>query len=152
MRILFLCHGNICRSAAAEAIFLHLAEKRGVSHLFEVDSAGVSDEEEGNAMYGPMRAELSYRNIPIPPHRARQVSRKDIDYNDLILYMDESNRRILSWDHLLTEKVKPIFFLTPSLNEIEDPWYTRRFRKVADEITLCCEDILSYCLKNKNLK
>ena len=143
-RVLFLCHGNICRSAAAEAIFSYLAKQKGLSNLFEIDSAGVSDEEEGNSMYFPMKGELSMRGIPIPPHRAREVTRSDMEHFDIILYMDESNKTLLTYAGLFNNKCRKMTFLNPEFSEIEDPWYTRRFKKVVDELLVCCESLLDY--------
>ena len=141
-RILFLCHGNICRSAAAEAIFLYLLKQSGRANEFEVDSAAISYEEIGNPMYPPMRRELESRGIPIPPHRARKVTMKDVRYFDEIFYMDRSNERLLSYEGLLQPNVKNICIYSGSFSEIEDPWYTGRYGLVADQITACLKRYL----------
>ena len=141
-KILFLCHGNICRSAAAEALFLHMKRKKGESDLYEVDSAAISYEEIGNPMYPPMRRELERRGISIPPHRARKVTMKDIQYFDDVFYMDRSNERLLSYEGLLLSNVKNLCIYGNGFNEIEDPWYTGRYGVVADQILLCLKKFL----------
>ena len=148
IRVLFLCHGNICRSAAAEAIFLYLLKQRGIEKDFAVDSAALSDEEEGNRMYPPMEGELRYRGVPIPSHRAREVTKEDIVSSDWVFYMDKSNERILSYRGFLFPHVRPIFSLTPKFTSIDDPWYTHRFKEVVDQLFECLEDILDEYQRN----
>ena len=90
-RILFVCHGNICRSVSAHYILQDIIDKRGLSTEFQIDSAAISTEESGNAIYPPMRAELEHRGSPIGNHRARQVKRSDYDAWDYIIAMDSEN-------------------------------------------------------------
>jgi protein-tyrosine phosphatase len=143
IKILFVCHGNICRSIAAQAIALDMIRKMGKEKDFFVDSAEVSREEMGNPMYPPMKRELITRGIEIPFHRARQVTKSDLESFDVIFYMDESNRRLLSMMGLLSENVKSICEFADGFSEIEDPWYSGRYGKVVDQITICLHRYLA---------
>ena len=148
-RILFLCLGSICRSPAAEMVFRFEAKKRGIEDKYEVASLALSNEEEGNGVYPPMERELRSRGIPLTPHYSRKVAQKDADEADFIFYMDGDNRRRLAYLLDLPEgKAKPIFAYTPRLFEVEDPWYTGRYKKVVDEIEECVSDILDH-LENR---
>lgn len=147
IRVLFICHGNICRSVSAHYILQDMIDKRGLSAEFQIDSAATSTEEIGNAIYPPMRAELEHRGIPIGNHRARQVKRSDYDAWDYIIAMDSENLyyldRILGGDP--EEKVHYLMSYTGDVSrEIEDPWYTRKFALCVDEITDGCEALLEF--------
>ena len=143
-RILFICHGNICRSAAAEMIMKQMLRERNVTGI-RVDSAATSREEIGNDVYPPMKRALAARGIRCEAHAARQLTARDGEEYDLIIGMDQENlarmRRILAPEagdriHLLMEYAgKPD-------QEIEDPWYSRRFDRVADQIAAGCEGLL----------
>ena len=93
IKILFCCHGNICRSPMGEYILKDLARKAGREGEFEIDSAAVSREEIGNGVYPPARRELERRGVPCGGHRARQVTMEDYRRFDRIYYMDRSNAR-----------------------------------------------------------
>ena len=93
-KILFVCHGNICRSPAAELLLRKMAEQAGLLSSFEISSAATSSEEIGNPIYPPMRVLLEARGLDCSRHRARRVRRSDYDAYDLIIGMDEENR----WD------------------------------------------------------
>ena len=123
VKILFLCHGNICRSVMGEYILKDMVEKAGVSDRFEIDSAAVSREEIGNSIYPPARRELLRRGVTVRNHRARQVTMADYDHFDRIYYMDESNRRYLL--RLLPENEEKIQKLLP--RDVADPWYSGNF-------------------------
>ena len=82
IRLLFICHGNICRSPMAEYIFKHLCRERGVAELFEVASAAVSTEETGNDIYPPAKRKLREKGIPFEHHAAHQITRAEYDYYD----------------------------------------------------------------------
>ena len=135
-RIIFVCHGNICRSVAAEFIMKSLTKD------FDVCSRAVSREEIGNDIYPPMKKVLEKNNIPFSKHHALIIDLKDFKEADYIFYMDESNyyylRKILPYN----SKTFPIYRYTPSINEIEDPWYTGNFEKVVNELTTCIKDII----------
>ena len=94
-KILFVCHGNICRSPMAEFIMKDLVRKAGRDADFEIASCAASREEEGCGMYPPARRELMKHNVPCGDHRARQITRKDLEYYDRIYYMDSRNRSYL---------------------------------------------------------
>ena len=85
IRILFVCHGNICRSVMAECIFADLAEKAGLGDCFEVDSAATSTEEIGNPIYPPARRKLEEKGVPVRPHRARKMTASDAEQYDLLV-------------------------------------------------------------------
>ena len=141
-RILFLCHGNICRSAAAEAIAKDILEKEGRADEFFIDSSAISNEEIGNPIYPPMREELNRRGIAIPDHRAKRTSEKEIASFDEVYYMDQSNRRLLSYAGLLKPNVFDICEFGNGFDEIEDPWYSGRYGLVVDQLLVCINAIL----------
>lgn len=142
-KIIFVCHGSICRSPAAEMIFRKTIKERGLEDQFSVTSLALSNEEIGNDIYPPMRRTLNARGIPMIRHSARRLTQRDVDDCDHLFYMDASNRRILSY--LVNDpqgKCKPVFAYSKGIIEIEDPWYSDRYDKVIDELTICINDIL----------
>lgn len=135
--LVFVCHGSICRSPAAEMIC------RSLSKDVSVCSRAVSYEEIGNDIYPPMEAELHRRGVPLSLHHAALLTKNDVRNADYVFYMDESNKRRLLAMGLYEEgKTLPIFAFTPSIDEVEDPWYTGRYELVCDQITECVKDIL----------
>ena len=137
-KIIFICHGSICRSPAAEFIMKSLTKD------FDVISRAVSYEEIGNDIYPPMKRELTRRGIPFSFHPATRITQKDYEDADYIFYMDSSNKYYLSrMFEDVDNKIHPIFTFTPEIAEIEDPWYTDNYSKVCDQITQCCKDIIN---------
>ena len=96
IKILFICHGNICRSPMGEYILKDMVQKAGLESEFEIDSAAVSREEIGNPVYPPARRELENHGVLCGNHRARQVTMEDYRHFDRIYYMDASNARYLA--------------------------------------------------------
>lgn len=141
--IIFVCHGNICRSPAAEYICKDILRKRGMEKDFCILSRAVSYEEIGNDIYPPMKYELDKNNIPYSRHRASIITKDDYEKADYIFIMDQSNLRRISY--ILDDYkniIKPIFCYTDGINEIEDPWYTGNYALVVRQIIKCINDIL----------
>ena len=138
IKILFVCHGNICRSPMGEYILKDLVKKAGRESEFFIDSAAVSREELGNPVYPPAQRELQKHGVACGGHRARQVTMADYQKFDRIYYMDRSNARYL--ERLLPQdpdKVRPL------LNrDVADPWYTGDFSQTWDDILEGCEKIM----------
>lgn len=130
-KILFVCHGNICRSVAAMFIAQELAKKAGKSEEYQFDSCATSLEEIGNDIYPPMKRALERFHIPFTHHEARQITKEDyLDY-DVILYMDKNNQRNLL--KIIDDTDHKCFLLSSYVHEggeVEDPWYTGRYDKV----------------------
>lgn len=141
-KILFLCHGNICRSPMAEFIFKDLVRKAGAADRFCIASAAVSREEEGNPIYPPARRELEKHGVPYTPRYARLITRRDYEYYDHIYYMDSRNARYLK---LLFPgdkgKLQPLL-----QRDVADPYYTGDFTQTWLDITEGCERILKELL------
>ena len=138
IKILFVCHGNICRSPMAEFVMKDLAEKRGVSEQFEIASAACSAEELGNPVYPPARRELSRHGISCAGKTARRITKQDYDDYDVICYMDRSNARYLS-----AVFPDPEHKIRPLLNrDVADPWYSGDFSATWDDILLGCTKLL----------
>lgn len=144
--ILFICWGNICRSPAAEFLFRALAREAGREDEFTVASAGVSDEEEGNGVYPPMRRRLEARGIDCADKTARMLRRGDYADYDLLVCMDEltigRTRRFFGGDP--EGKVKNLLdYAGRTGEEIADPWYTRDFDTALSEIEEGCRALLA---------
>ena len=143
-KILFLCHGNICRSPMAEFVFAELARRAGVSDRFEVASAATSREEIGNDMYPPAKACLRAHGIPFSRRRARQVTRWDYDDYDLLIIMEDYNRRNLR--RILPDdpehKVRTLLSFAGQDRDVADPWYTDDFETAYEDILRGCTALL----------
>ncbi len=137
-RILFICHGNICRSPMAEFIFKDLLRSRGLEDRFYIESAAVSTEEIGNSIYPPAKRCLNAHGIPFDENKtARQITRADYDRFDLIIYMDRMNLRWLRY--IIPDdpqnKVKLMMSYTGRDRDVADPWYTGDFETTFKDIT-----------------
>lgn len=137
-KILFICHGNICRSPMAEFILKDMVAKAGLTDRFEIASAAVSREEIGNPVYPPARRELAAHGIGCQGHHARQVTVEDYRHYDRIYYMDASNKRYL--DRMLPEDTEKIRPLLP--RDVADPWYTGDFTKTWEDLVEGCQKIM----------
>ena len=138
-KVLFVCHGNICRSPMAEFVMKDMVKKAGSADRFEIASCAVSREEEGNDIYPPARRELVRHGVSIDErHRARLITAKDLSYYDRIYYMDSSNERWLS--RMLPknpDKIRPLLD-----HDVADPWYTGNFSETWDDIVEGCNRIM----------
>lgn len=151
IKILFVCHGNICRSPMAEAVFRHMLEERGLGERFAVDSAAVSAEEIGNPVYPEANRTLVAHGLPASNHHAWQLTRADYDRYDFFIGMDQENiyrmRQIFGGDS--QHKVGLLLAYTEHPREVEDPWYTGRFDRVFDLITQGCQALLETLLADE---
>ena len=145
MKILFVCHGNICRSPMAEFIMKALVKARGVENEYYIESAAVSDEEDGNPIYPPAKRCLSQHGVAWDPTKsARTVRAEDYARFDRIICMDSSNlrliRRYIPEDP--QEKIHLMMSYTGRSRDVADPWYTGDFEKTFQDILSACEAML----------
>ncbi len=157
IKILFICHGNICRSTMAQSVFNHLVKARHVEDLFYIDSAATSREEIGNGPHYGTVNQLRKVNIPVIPHRAIQMTKKDYEEYDYLIGMDTANIRnmnriadgdpegkiykLLSFANYAERKQ-----LT-SGNDVADPWYTGDFEATYRDVAAGCTGLLEFCLE-----
>lgn len=136
-KILFVCHGNICRSPMAEYVMKDMVRRAGVADRFQIRSAAVSREEIGNPIYMPAAREMEKHGLQWGAHAAHQITQWEYDHVDRVYYMDRSNLRYLSGLLQDTEKCFP---LLP--RDVADPWYTGDFAKTWEDIQEGCHRIL----------
>ncbi len=137
-KILFVCHGNICRSPMGEYVLKDLVKKAGLEDQFQIASPSVSREELGNPVYPPARRELQKHGIECHGHRAHQITHSELEHYDYIYYMDSSNARYLS--RLFgsdAAKCRPLL-----TRDVADPWYTGDFQQTWEDILEGCQRIL----------
>ena len=141
IKVLFVCHGNICRSPMAEFVLKDMVAKAGRSSEFVIASVAVSREELGNPVYPPARRELAKHGIACEGHRARQMTAGDLANFDHIYYMDSSNARYLA--RMFPTETKFRSFLD---RNVADPWYTGDFTQTWLDICEGCQNILEELL------
>ena len=141
IKVLFVCHGNICRSPMAEFVLKDMVKKAGVADRFHIESVAVSQEELGNPVYPPARREMQRHGVSCDGHHARQITQADVDKFDHIFYMDSSNARYLS--RMFPGETKFRSFLN---RNVADPWYTGDFTQTWLDICEGCQNILEELL------
>lgn len=158
-KIMFLCHGNICRSPMAEYIMKDLVRKAGREAEFTVSSAAVSTEETGNPIYPPALQKLTEKGIPAGTHRAHQITRSEFDGYDLVIVMDRSNLDLLTYIvghdavydsdkvHMLMEYAGGKGRGRFGYPSVADPWYTRDFERSFQDICAGCRGLLTELTK-----
>ena len=144
IKILFVCHGNICRSPMAEFVMKETVKRAGVEEQFEIESAATSTEELGNPVYPPARRKLAEHGIRCDGKTARQMRREDYDRFDLLIGMDSFNlrnmRRIVGGDP--EGKMRLLLDYTSRPGEVDDPWYSGDFDATWRDVTEGCEGLL----------
>lgn len=150
IRVLFICHGNICRSTMAQFVFQDMVNKRGLSDQFTIDSKATSTEELGNPPHRGTVRKLAQVGVPVLPHRASQLSRSDYDKFDYIIGMDTWNirniSRIIGNGDPEGKVSKLLDFTDRKGQDIADPWYTGNFDDTYRDVKEGCEALLQDCL------
>ncbi len=143
-KILFVCHGNICRSPMAEFVMKDLVAKAGMSHRFEIASAATSTEELGNEVYPPARRKLAEHGISCKGKTARQLTKADYEYYDLLIGMDSYNirnmQRMCGGDP--ENKICKMLEFAGRDGDVADPWYTGNFDSTYRDVLAGCEGLL----------
>ena len=143
-KILFVCHGNICRSPMAEFVMKDLVEKAGLAAQFHIESAATSCEEIGNPVYPPTRRKLAEHGIACGGHAARQLTQSDYKEFDLLIGMDKANlrnmQRICGGD--FAGKLHLLMDYTDRPGDVADPWYTGDFEATWQDVLAGCQGLL----------
>lgn len=137
VKVLFVCHGNICRSPMAEFVMKDLVKKAGREGEFLIASAAVSREELGNPVYPPARRELQKHGISCDGHAAHQITQREYEQYDRVYYMDRSNAQYLRRLLKDTDKCYPLIS-----RDVADPWYTGDFRQTWADVLEGCQKIM----------
>lgn len=143
IKILFVCHGNICRSPMAEFVMKDIVKRNNVSDMFEIASCATSTEEIGNSVYPPAQKKLSEHGISCAGKTARQMTKADYDYFDYIVAMDRYNLknmvRFVGDDQ--DKKVSLLMNHTDRPGDVADPWYTGDFERTWQDVNAGCEGL-----------
>ena len=146
--ILFICHGNICRSPMAEFVMKDLVKKAGLASQFHIESAATSRDEIGNPVYPPARRKLAEHGISCEGHAARQLTKRDYDEYDLLIGMDSANlrdmRRICGGDP--EGKISLLLDHTDRPGDVADPWFTGDFEATWQDVQEGCQRLLNELL------
>ena len=150
IKIMFVCHGNICRSPMAELVLKNMLEEQGVANMAYVCSSATSTEEIGNPVYPPARAELAKHGISSDGKYSAQLTRADYDKYDLFVGMDAANirnmHRILGGDP--DGKIIKFMSFAGEDRDVADPWYTGGFDVTYRDVVRGCERIVEYIKEN----
>ena len=143
-KILFVCHGNICRSPMAEFVMKDLVKKAGMESQFRIESAATSREEIGSPVYPPARCKLAEHGISCEGHAARQLTNQDYEEYDLLIGMDQANLRcmycICGGD--FSDKMSLLMEHTDHPGDVADPWYTGDFEATWRDVLAGCQGLL----------
>ena len=158
IRVLFVCHGNICRSPMADYVLKDMVKKRGLEDLFEIDSAATSNEEIGNSVHPGTRNKLRACGIPVGNHRAVRMRRQDYDHYDYLIGMEQWNLRNMyrivgiGPEEDEPKKIWRLLDFGKHPRDIADPWYTGNFDVTYDDIVEGCEAFLGFVLPEQRGK
>ena len=146
IKILFVCHGNICRSPMAHCVLTQMVKELGREEEFFIDSMATSTEELGNGIYPPAKRKMQEKGVPLISHFSTQMQKKDYDRFDLIFGMDCANirniLRICGGDK--DEKVQRLLDLTGHPRDVADPWYTGDFEATYRDVLEGCKALLEH--------
>ncbi len=145
IKILFVCHGNICRSPMAEFVMKELVRRAGREHEFLIESAATSREEIGNDIHYGTRTKLREMGIPFSRRAARQITNADYDEFDYLVAMDDENEYYMNrwWAPDDEHKIVRLLSFAGKSRDIADPWYTGNFDQTYDDILEGCTAFLS---------
>ena len=153
VKVLFVCHGNICRSPMAEFVFKNMVKEEGIEELFYIASSATSTEEIGNQVYPPAKKKLMEYGISCEEKRAVQLKKSDYDKYDYIIAMEQFNirnmLRIIKDDP--NSKVCRLLDFTDNPKDIDDPWYTGDFQTTYNEILKGCTCLLNHIKEKMNI-
>ena len=151
IKVLFICHGNICRSPMGEFVMKDLVKKAGLETHFHIESAATSTEEIGNSVYPPARRKLAEHGISCAGKTARQLRRDDYAHWDYLVGMDEANRRNITrmCGGDPEGKISLLLDHTPNPREVADPWYTGNFERTWLDVSEGCAALLAEIRKKE---
>ncbi len=150
IKVLMVCHGNICRSTMAQSVLTHMVKEKHIDHLFEIESAATSREEIGNPPHYGTIGKLREVGIPVVAHRAIQMTKADYDYYDYLIGMDTANIRNMTRiaDGDSQDKIYKMLSFAGIGRDVADPWYTGDFDETYRDVVAGCEGFLEF-LKNE---
>ena len=148
-KILFVCHGNICRSPMAEFVMKKIVKDASKDSEFYIESAATSSEELGNDVHYGTKEKLTQMNVPFSKRRARKITPADYDYFDLLIGMDVENLYYMenAWNKDPNDKVKLLLTYAGKDRDIADPWYSHNFDKTYDDILEGCTALFNSIVK-----
>lgn len=154
-RILFICHGNICRSPMAEFIMKHIVRAKGLENEFVINSAAVSYEEQGNGMYPPAARKLKEHGIAFGEHRAHRIMPDEAAGYDMLIIMDSSNERLLRRIISARDSEKIHYLMEYAgaadtrkrIPDVSDPWYTGDFETAYRDILKGCSGLMERIIR-----
>lgn len=154
IKVLFVCHGNICRSPMAEFVMKDMVKKAGLEREFHIESAATSTEEIGNPVYPPARRKLAEHGIDCSGKTARRLQRRDYEQYDLLIGMDQNNLRNMyrSCGGDAAGKMHLLMDFTDHRGEVADPWYTGNFDATWLDVEEGCQGLLHHLIKERGIR